>query len=276
MANELMPLPEAQKIARERMAKSMPNIVKMIPEPAIRERLPTVLDFVLAKKPELSLCPMGQLVSAVVECAWLGFEPEVLGRCWIVPWKQKGKYFPQVMIGYQGYCDLAMRSDRVSKIWGNIVYSNDEFDEDLAGGGAAMVHRRAVEGERGREQAIGAYARYRTVVGGIETAPVGLYMTRKEIMAHKAMSSGARSRHSPWNSEHWEIEQTMWLKCPIRKMYKTMPKSVHMIRAVALEQQAEQGERQVYELDMADGAEVVADIAMEQDLDKLEQELGDG
>lgn len=207
----------------------------------------------------LDKCEATSVLGALMTCAQLGLRPGVLGHAWPLPfWDNRSRgYKAQLVIGYQGYIELAHRSGKVSSLIARTVYASDTFDVDY-GLADSLVHKPNLFEDRGDPIAYYAIAKFTS--GG----HAFLVMTQKELFRH-------RDRYAPRNREGnlfgpWvDNFEGQALKTTIRQLFKYLPKSTEMATAMAADEgvrvdlsptvdAAETTER----LDVLDG-EVVAD-----------------
>lgn len=182
--------------------------------------------------PGLLECKPDSLLGAFMEAAGLGFYPgNTSGDCYVLPYKGKNGTVAQFQMGYRGLKTLAYRAGLV-RAGAELVYEHDDFEEEL-GTLQRLTHRRA-KGERGKP--IGAYAWAEVTPGKV----VFQYMTEDQIMKIKALSQGARSEYSPWNSKT-DPEKWMWKKTAWKQLAKMIPTSDKLDRAVYLDNVSERG-----------------------------------
>lgn len=186
----------------------------------------------LQTNPKLAQCEQKSLLGALMTCAQLGLRPGVgaLGHAYLIPfWDSKARGFKaQLVIGYQGYVDLAHRSGRIASIHARTVYSNDEFHMEYGAAEDKWVHRPRLDGPRG--EPVLFYAVGRTVDGGYSiTEP----MTVADMEAYRDKHATSRTKEGkvfgPW-VDHFEA---MARKTMVRKLMKLMPKSTEITRAIA-------------------------------------------
>lgn len=161
----------------------------------------------LQTNPKLRQAEQNSLLGALMTCAQLGLRPGVgaLGQAYILPfWDRKaGGQKAQLVIGYQGYVELAHRSGRIASIHARTVYSNDLFTLKYGAAGDDIEHIPTwVDGTRG--EAVMFYAVGRTTDGGYSmTDP----MTVKEMEAYRDRHATARDKSGkvfgPW-IDHFE------------------------------------------------------------------------
>ena len=111
----------------------------------------------IQRNPKLAECDRFTVLGGLMTCAQLGLRPGVLGHAWLLPfWNAKNRRFEaQLVIGYQGYAELANRSGQIKSMIARTVYSNDHFSIEY-GLDDKLVHRPAMTEDRGIP--IGYYA----------------------------------------------------------------------------------------------------------------------
>ena len=120
----------------------------------------------LSTTPKLMEANPVTVLGAAMTCAQLGLRPGVpaLGHAWILPFYsgRAREMQAQLIIGYQGYADLANRSGQIASQAARIVYANDHLDYEY-GLDERLVHRPSM-GDRG--EPIAYYAVVKTTTGG--------------------------------------------------------------------------------------------------------------
>lgn len=197
----------------------------------------------LKTQKNLDRCDAMTVLGGLMTCAQLGLRPGVLGHAWLLPFwdknageidqttkKPKGCYKAQLVIGYQGYRELAQRSSQVANVIGRIRYANDHFDIDY-GVEDRLVHKPKLDGDRG--PAVGFYAIVKYTNGGYAF----WYMSKTEVEQHRdqfAMAKyydKAKARHviiGPWR-DHFD---SMAVKTAFLALAKWMPKSTDLASAI--------------------------------------------
>ncbi|MBV0920644.1 recombination protein RecT [Mycobacteroides chelonae] len=187
----------------------------------------------LRSNPKLAQCEQQSLLGALMTCAQLGLRPGVgaLGHAYLLPfWDSKSRGFKaQLVIGYQGYVELAHRSGRIASIHARTVYSNDVFRLEYGAAEDVWVHEPTwIDGTRGMP--VMFYAVGRTVDGGYSVTDP---MTVKEMQDYRDKHATARNKQGqvfgPW-IDHFE---GMAHKTMVRKLMKLLPKSTEIVRAMA-------------------------------------------
>lgn len=192
----------------------------------------------ITKKPELFACAKNSIVSAVMTAASLGLIiDDDLGEAFIVSATDpiSGKKVAQIIVGYQGFCVLAMRSGFVSYIRPRWVCDGDDFSYSF--GLEDNLFHKPTAVDRSNEKITHFYV----VVHLSDGKKVFNVMTRKEI-------EEARDR-SPHYKEAVDKTKTIWHinfnwmgnKTVLRSEMKYIPLSPEMQLANKLDEMAEDG-----------------------------------
>lgn len=192
----------------------------------------------LQGNPKLAECEHKSILGGLMTCAQLGLRPgvNVLGQAYLLPfWDSraerpgggKGMFKAQLVIGYQGYVELAHRSGRIASIHARTVYSNDYFEIEYGAAEDKWVHRPYLDGPRGEPRLF--YAVGRTVDGGYSmTDPVSV----ADMITYRDRFATAKKNgqvFGPW-VDHFEA---MAHKTMVRRLMKLLPKSTEQQRAIA-------------------------------------------
>ncbi|EID12961.1 recombination and repair protein RecT [Mycobacterium xenopi RIVM700367] len=193
----------------------------------------------LQSTPKLAECEHKSVLGALMTCAQLGLRPgvSVLGQAYLLPfWDKnlerpnggKGGFRAQLVIGYQGYVELAYRSGRIASLHARRVYANDYFEIEYGAAEDKWVHRPYLDGPRGDVKLY--YAVGRTVDGGYRiTDPVSV----ADMQAYRDRHATAKDRNGkvvgPW-VDHFDA---MADKTMIRTLMKLLPKSTEQQQAIA-------------------------------------------
>jgi recombination protein RecT len=179
----------------------------------------------------LDKCEASSVLGALMTCAQLGLRPGVLGHAWVLPfWDNKNKgYKAQLVIGYQGYIDLAHRSPKVASIIARTAYEGDAFEVDY-GIADTIVHKPNLFGERGKPVAYYAVVKY--VSGGYAF----FVMSHADMLQYRDENATAKNRDGkifgPWIDNFEGMAQ----KTTIRQLAKYMPKSTELAAAMAADE----------------------------------------
>ena len=200
----------------------------------------------LRKNPKLLQCNPSSFLSALLQAATVGLEPDTaLGHAYLIPYGKEAT----LVVGYQGYIDLAYRSGVVTSIHANVVRDGEYFDWS-EGSNPHINHKPSVEPSAYRQgnalylsasQVTHAYAVAQLLGGG----HIQVVMMRAELDAIKSRSRA--SHEGPWVTD----PIAMFKKTAIRQLRKFIPMSpqaraLHV--AAALDEQAESGLAQTFEV----------------------------
>lgn len=211
-----MPIQEMVKAMEPELKKALPSI--MSPERFTRIALSS-----LNNTPELRKCTPMSFISALLNAAQLGLEPNSpLGQAYLIPYKNKGVMECQFQIGYRGLIDLAYRNGEMQTIQAHVVYEHDEFDYEY-GLDPKLVHKPAFS-DRGEPAYF--YALFKTLSGGFGFS----VMSKADIDAFAAKYSKAfGTSYSPWKTSYIEMAK----KTVIKKVLKYFPMKTEGLRALS-------------------------------------------
>lgn len=117
---------------------------------------------------------------------------KALGFAYIVPFKEKGKPKPQMIIGYKGLIQLAMRTGFYRFINADKVYEGELSAVDKLTGWIDL------SGEKTSDEVVGYFAYLETTNGFQKT----VYWTKEEVIEHaRKYSRSYNSEYSPWQTE---------------------------------------------------------------------------
>lgn len=179
----------------------------------------------------LDKCESASVLGALMTCAQLGLRPGVLGHAWVLPfWDGRtGGHKAQLVIGYQGYVELAHRSPKVASIIARTAYSGDVFDVDY-GIADTIIHKPNLFGERG--QPVAYYAIVKYVSGGYAF----FVMSHADMLKYRDENATAKTREKkvfgPWVDNF----EGMAHKTCVRQLAKWMPKSTELATAMAADE----------------------------------------
>src|SRR6056297_1220218 len=202
------------------LEKMKPEIEKALPRHIGADRMARIAYTTIRTTPDLLDCSMGSLMGSVMQASALGLEPNLLGQCYIIPYKNQATF----ILGYRGMINLARRSGEIQTIYAHVVRENDEFsyqyglDQDLK-------HIPA-EGDRGEIK--GAYMVAKFKDGGYYFE----YMPLVDILKRKEKSPSKNSEYSPWNDIKGIGYEEMVKKTVIRHAFKYLPVSVEIMNNV--------------------------------------------
>ena len=213
-----------------------PEIVKKIhaaaPKHLTGERLAQVAMTEINRNPALAKASPISFVGAIMQCGALGLEPSgSLGHAYLIPFgngkDSQGRPNIQLIIGYRGMLDLAKRSGQISSISARAVHENDDFKYSY--GLEETVHHVPASGERGELTHVYAVARMKD--GGVQFEVMSVFDVEKVKKSSKASASG------PWATHYEEMAK----KTVIRRLFKYLPISIEMQKAVTIDEQGDAG-----------------------------------
>lgn len=239
-------VPESEKPKDLAHLMAMPNVQAQIraalPRHMTAERMARIATTELRKTPKLEQCTPMSFLGAVIQCAQLGLEPgNALGHAYILPYDKRKKIGgewktvsteAQLIIGYRGMIDLARRSGQIMSLSAQAVYKGDQFECSF-GLDPTLKHIPDFENPTRTQPGLltFVYSVAKLKDGGTQFA----VMSRAEIEAIRDRSKAAND--GPWVSDY----EAMALKTVIRRLFKYLPVSIEMQRAVALDEKADAG-----------------------------------
>lgn len=203
-----------------------------LPKHMTADRLARIALTEIRKVPALARCDQTSFLGAIMQCAQLGLEPGgALGHAYLLPFENRKKQITEVqfIVGYRGMIDLARRSGQILSLEARAVYAADKFHVSL-GLHPDLTHEPAWDAEdRGALRFVYAVAKLKD--GGTQFE----VMSRVEIEKIRAQSKASQA--GPWVSHFDEMAK----KTVIRRLFKYLPVSIEIARAVGMDEQAEAG-----------------------------------
>lgn len=214
-----------------------PQMALALPKHLNPERMGRIMLTELRRVPKLAECGKDSLLGALMMCSQLGLEPgNGLGHAYLLPFDRRAKVGGQwqtvgtdcqLIIGYRGMIDLARRSGQIVSLAARSVHKNDHFVYRL--GLDETIEHIPAEGERGELTHVYAVARLKD--GGVQFEVMSRHDVEKVRLQSKAKDNG------PWQTHFDEMAK----KTAIRRLFKYLPVSIEMQRAVTLDEQADAG-----------------------------------
>lgn len=223
--------------------KMGPEIARALPKHITPDRMARIVLTALRTTPKLAQCTPQSFLACVMQSAQLGLEVNTpLGFAYLIPRddRKAGTTNCTLLVGYQGYLELAQRSGRVRSVFAHAVREGDHFEYEL-GLNPKLVHKPSGDPVREEKPITYVYAVARVADGD----PVFVVLSHAQIEMRRARSQGAGSSYSPWKTDY----EAMALKTGVRALWKWMPKSTEMARVEALEVAADMGLSQFAALD---------------------------
>lgn len=198
------------------------ELARAVPAQISSERIARIALTSIRTVKHLDECTIESFAGALMTCAQLGLEPGgAAGEAYLIPFfnRQSGVYEVQLVIGYQGMVKLFWQSPMAKSLDAQIVYENDVFEYEY-GLNPRLVHRPSLSN---RGKPIAYYAVASTSTGGsafVVMSPEDIEAVRKRA---KTKNGG------PWSTDYGPMAK----KTCIRQLFKLLPKSVELSRAVA-------------------------------------------
>lgn len=214
------------------------EIARALPKHMTADRMARIALTEFRKTPALMKCDPATLFGAVIQCSQLGLEPGgTMGHAYLIPFenKKRGTTDVQFIIGYRGMLDLARRSGQIVSISARDVCANDKFSYRY--GIEETIEHVPAEGNRGDLTHVYAVAKLKD--GGVQFE----VLTRAQIEEIRNGSQGYKTAvrfnktDSPWIAHFTEMAK----KTAIRRLFKYLPVSIEIQRAVSLDEAGEGG-----------------------------------
>ncbi|MFF3178081.1 recombinase RecT [Streptomyces sp. NPDC057900] len=186
------------------------------------ERIARIALTELRRVEHLAECTQESFGGALMTCAQLGLEPGgALGEAYLLPfWSKKARaYEVQLVIGYQGMIRLFWQHPAAAGLAAHTVHENDDFEFEY--GLTPVLKHKPARSDRGRPTDYYAVA---TMANG-GSAFVVLSVEDVEAIRQRSKAKD----FGPWATDY----DAMAKKTAIRQLFKLLPKSSELARAVA-------------------------------------------
>lgn len=211
-------------LTSEAFIRSLQNSALETVKTNIKKNISDLL-FLVRKTPALLNCDVASIAGALKQALGLGLEiHSALGHVFILPYGKEC----QVQLGYRGMLVLIRRSGVVSSISVEVVHKGDDFKYELG-----LEEKLSHTPKNESDEVTHAYCIVRFKDGGHQFC----VMTKKELDKIKKTSKTANSPSSPWNT----FPEEMMKKTTIRRLFKYLPLSIEMQKAVGLDEEADAG-----------------------------------
>lgn len=206
------------------------QIAMALPKHVTADRMLRIALTEISKNPKLLECSPNSFLGAIIQASQLGLEVgNMLGHAYLIPFKSS----VSLMIGYKGMLDLARRSGTIVSLSTRIVYANDSFKLKY-GINETLDHIPTDEDEKGVMTHVYAIAHLKG--GGYQF----------EVMSKKDIDK-IKNKHSRggdiWTNHYEEMAK----KTVIRRLFKYLPVSIELQKAVSLDEMQENNLNQVNE-----------------------------
>ena len=192
------------------------------------DRMARIVTTEIRKIPKLLQCNPKSLFGAIIQASQLGLEPgSALGHAYLIPYKND----VQLIIGYRGMIDLARRSCQIQSIEARAVYDGDDFSYSF-GLHPDLQHTPCTYDKNNPLTHVYAVAHLKD--GGVQWD----VMSRDEVEAVRSQSRAGQS--GPWVTHFTEMAK----KTVIRRLFKYLPVSIEIQKAVGIDELGEAGKPQ--------------------------------
>lgn len=215
----------------DRIRRMEPEYQAAMPKGAEAAQLVRDAITLVKTTPKLAQCEEVSVLGGLMTIAQLNLRAGVLGQAYLLPmWNRKsGGFVAQLVIGYQGYVELAFRSPGLAGIVARTAFENDAFEVQL-GTDDRIIHTPLMDGDRGLPVAYYAVAKFQN--GG----HTFWWMSHREMERHRDKYALAKNREGkivgPWRDEFEGMAQ----KTVVRKLAKFLPKSSELAHALAADE----------------------------------------
>lgn len=226
------------------------QIQHALPKHMKADRMARIAMTLMRQVPDLAKCEPRSFMGALMQVSQLGLEPGgALGHAYLLPFKVRRKngnqwidnHEVQVIIGYRGMIDLARRSGQIISLSARVVRQKDQFEYGY-GLEETLTHIPSEEADAGDITHFYAVAKLQG--GGVQFE----VMTRAQVDAVRDNSQGYKAAlasaekyksdvKSPWVTNYDEMGR----KTVVRRLFKYLPVSIEIQRAVGMDEMADAG-----------------------------------
>lgn len=203
-----------------------PEFKRALPQHFRPDRMARIVMTAFRTTPKLAECSEMSLLGSILTASQLGLEINTpLGQAYLIPYGNTC----QLIVGYQGYIDLARRSGFIDRIYAHCVFEGDEFSYSY-GLNPTIHHVPSEHPDREDPKKIThVYAVAHQKDGG----PLMRVLSRSQVEARRKRSKAAQN--GPWVTDY----EAMVMKTAVRALWPWMPRSVEMNIVHSIEQMDE-------------------------------------
>lgn len=193
-----------------------PQLQKALPKGMMIDRFVKIIANVIRYNPVIASCSQDSIFAAIVQSVQLGLEPNVLGHCYFVPYKnnQTQRMEVQFQIGYRGLLELAYRSGQIESIEAIAIHTKDHFKLFRTADGDDFQYQKSLDADAGAPIGYLGIAKFKTGSTRFELMSVFEINRIKEL-------SKAKGEYSPWAKHYGEMAK----KTVLKRLCKTLPLS---------------------------------------------------
>jgi len=219
------------------VTKSVKQIQHALPKHISPERMIRISITAWRNNPKLQKCKPLSVLACVIQAAQLGLEPDLLGRSYLVPYKDECQFIP----GWRGLVDLCNRTGKAT-VWTSAVYEGDEFDYAL-GSKPYITHR--PKGESDPKKLLYVYACGK--VKDIDQEIIEVWPSNRVWTHRDKFNKVGKSHYSFLNEEMYAR------KVVLLQILKYLPASTELDMAMQLNNTAEVGTQNISVSDSING-----------------------
>jgi len=206
--------------------KMEPEIKRALPKHITAERMSRIALTAVRNTPKLGQADPMSLLSAVMQSAQLGLEPNTpLGEAYLIPYenRKKGITEAQFQMGYKGLLSLAHRTQQYKAIYAHEIYPNDDFTFEYG----LFKDLKHIPADTPEGDPIYYYAVYHLNNGGHDF----VVWSADKVKQHAQTYSQAYARgwSSPWKTDF----DAMAKKTVLKDVLKYAPKSIEFSKQLS-------------------------------------------
>lgn len=233
---------DPMKLIEEMLRERMKDIEAALP-PLLKAQAKDFIRLALVDLPrqrsllDVAARAPARVLIALMDIARMGLFPgSKLGEAYVVPFKNKGIWDCQAIIGYRGFLKLARRSGEIADIRARVVCEGDQFEIEF-GTSEKIIHRPGIDVDRGDPKGmLGVYVVAEFKGGGNHIE----WMSASEIWEvakRSATYSHDAGNHTtgPWLTDYVEMAK----KTVARRASKWWPLTVDAAEAIGRDEERE-------------------------------------
>ncbi len=201
------------------------EIARALPKHLNPDRMARIALTSFRRTPKLAQCDPRSVFAAVIQASQLGLEPDMLGRSYLIPYKQECQFVP----GWKRLVELVNRAGLAS-VWTGAVHQGDDFEYAL-GDSPYLKHRPGPEDAEDKITHVYAIGR----VKGSEWPVIEVWPIDR-VRKHRDRYNKVGTKH--YSFDAWEMYAR---KVPLLQVLKYMPASAELTTAIAMSHAAERG-----------------------------------
>jgi recombination protein RecT len=203
-------LTQAEKVKRDfqkTITAQVPEFQKALGGSFSGEFFARVLMTAASKTPKIMECTRESILECAMHCAQLRLLPNTpLGHAHLIPF---GKVLTLV-VGHQGWTQLAMRTGAVAGILAEAVCVGDEFAHDITTGEIThTIAKRKIDDKTGLPTVVGAWARAKLRDGTLTPVTVLTLADLERVMRFIRQRNGDKAHYSDNYPDRWAANSVL-------------------------------------------------------------------